>query len=786
LHIGAIQFAHHYKYDAFRDENMKKTIRHIAGMAMLAVAMIANADHDDVLQLAPVEVSAAANKAAEETPSVVESYNANQIRETINATTSAQVVKYLPSLQVRERYIGDRNGIIASRTAGTLSSAQTLLYADGILLSNLLGNSFGFPPRWGLVSPDEIDQVDVMYGPYSALYAGNSMGGVVNITTRMPEQFEAHASAQAFQQNFKLYGTDEHLRGNHLSAYVGDRIGDFSFWVGADHLENESQPMDFVVRDVAGGAGTIPVTGAYRDKGERGQDRVVFGAVSMDKTIQDSAKIKLAYDLTPQIRAAYTLGLWQLDSKSDVESYIRDAAGNAVYNSQVNFEGTNFGLTGFNPGESEALHIMQALDIKSDTKGLFDWQLTLSAYDYNKDRNSAAGGGFNSGNPYVNRAGRIVDMAGTGWQVFDMRGTWRPANHTVDIGYHVDQYELRSDTFSTTDWQAADKDLLTASAKGKTRTQAWYAQDKWQINPQWALTTGGRIEHWQAFDGRNQVTTSAGLQTSEYDDKSATKFSPKLGLSFEPVPEWGFSAALGKAYRFPTVSELYQSITSGATLVQNNPDLKPEKVYSAELSAERRFNNGLVRATLFHENKYDALISQTLSLGASVPFGAGTCLAALGCSFIQNVEHIRTRGIELATQWQDVGVHWLDVMGSLTLTDAEVLENSGAPNTVGNKAIRIPTSMAKAVITYHQGSQWTHSLGMRYSGRQYNNLDNSDINEDTYIAASKFFFVDVRSTYRFADRWTAALGIDNLNNYQAYVRHPYPQRTAFVQVKFDY
>lgn len=765
---------------------MKRTINRIAVMVLATIAIQANADHKDELQLPPVKVTAPANKVAEETPAVVESYNAQQIRETVNATTSAQILKYLPSLQVRERYIGDRNGIIASRTAGSLSSAQTLLYADGILLSNLLGNSFAFPPRWGLVSPEEIDQVDVMYGPYSALYAGNSMGGVVNITTRMPDQFEAHASAQVFQQNFKLYGTDQHLHGNHLSAYVGDRINDFSFWLGADHLENQGQPMDFVVRDAPGGAGTTAVTGAYRDKGERGQARTVFGAVSMDKTVQDNAKLKLAYDITPQLRAAYTLGLWQLDSESDVESYIRDAAGTPVYNSPVNFGGTNFNLSGFNPGESEALHIMQALDIKSDTKGLFDWQVSLSDYDYSKDKSSAASGQSNSGNPYINRAGRIVDMAGTGWQVFDARGIWRPAEHTVDIGYHIDQYSLRSKTFSTADWQTARKDLLTAGAKGDTRTQAIYIQDKWQLNQQWALTTGGRLEHWEAFDGRNRATVGGTLQSSEYDDKRETRFSPKLGLAFEPVPEWGFSAAVAKAYRFPTVSELYQSITSGATLVQNNPDLKPEEVYSGELTAERRFNRGLLRATLFHENKYDALISQTSSLGTQVPFGGGTCLAALGCSFIQNVEHIRTRGIELATQWEDVGVHGLDLMASLTLTDAKVLRNERTRDTEGNKPVRIPGSMAKAVATYHHGNRWTHSLGMRYSGRQYNALDNSDVNEDTYIAASKFFFVDVRSTYRFADRWTAALGIDNLNNYQAYVRHPYQQRTAFVQVQFDY
>ncbi|CAG0973284.1 putative TonB-dependent receptor BfrD [Methylophilaceae bacterium] len=765
---------------------MKTTISNIAGIALISVAMQASADHREELQLEEIQVSAPANRTAGETPGVVEAYNAKQIRESINATTSAQAVKYLPSLQVRERYIGDRNGIIASRTAGTLSSAQTLMYADGILLSNLLGNSFAFPPRWGLVSPDEIDHVDVMYGPYSALYAGNSMGGVVNITTRMPSKFEAHASIQAFQQNFKLYGTDEHFRGSHFSAYAGDRVGDFSFWIGADHLENDGQPMDFVVRDASAGnaaAGGIVVTGADRDKGEKGQSRVVFGAVSMDQTVQDNAKLKLAYDITPDIRAAYTLGIWQLDSESDVQSYLRDAAGNPVFNSRVRFDDSRFNITGLSPSESEALHVMQAMDVRSDSKGFFDWQASFSDYDYQRDRSSASIASTATddaalGNPYINKAGRVVDMAGTGWRVFDLRGTWRPEKHTVDVGYHIDQYALRSKTFNTADWKIGSKGALNAGARGDTRTQALYAQDKWQINPQWALTTGGRLEYWQAFDGRNLAALSGTLQASDYDEKSETKFSPKVGLAFEPVPEWGFRAALGKAYRFPTVSELYQAITSGPSLVENNPDLKPEMVYSGELTAERRFGSGLVRATLFQEDKYDALISQTISTGVGC--------AGVNCTFIQNVDKIRTRGIELATQWQDVGVHGLDFMGSLTLTDAKILRNESNPETEGNKAVRIPVSTAKAVFTYHHGSQWTHSLGMRYSGRQYNALDNSDINEDTYIAASKFFFVDLRSTYRFADRWTAALGIDNLNDYKAYVRHPYPQRTAFIQVKFDY
>jgi iron complex outermembrane receptor protein len=43
------------------------------------------------------------------------------------------------------------------------------VYADGILLSNLLGNGAFFTPRWALVTPEEIERVDVLYGPFSVL-----------------------------------------------------------------------------------------------------------------------------------------------------------------------------------------------------------------------------------------------------------------------------------------------------------------------------------------------------------------------------------------------------------------------------------------------------------------------------------------------------------------------------------------------------------------------------------------------------------------------------------------
>ena len=117
-------------------------------------------------------------------PTTMEGVSRQQLEETINATDSEDALKYLPSLLVRKRYIGDYNhAILSTRASGTGNSARSMVYADGILLSNLLGNGVGglsFPPRWGLVTPEEIERVDVMYGPFSAAYPGNWGGAVVD------------------------------------------------------------------------------------------------------------------------------------------------------------------------------------------------------------------------------------------------------------------------------------------------------------------------------------------------------------------------------------------------------------------------------------------------------------------------------------------------------------------------------------------------------------------------------------------------------------------------------
>jgi iron complex outermembrane receptor protein len=160
---------------------------------------------------------------ATQIPTTMESITREQVAQTVNATDSEDAIKYFPSLLVRKRYIGDYNhAVLSSRASGTGNSARSAVYADGVLLSNYLGNGATYAPRWMLVTPEEIERVDVMYGPFSAAYP------VLGCDCRLRDpcyQTEAHVKAAYVVQPFKLYNTDDTHA--HQKALISDRFGDF-------------------------------------------------------------------------------------------------------------------------------------------------------------------------------------------------------------------------------------------------------------------------------------------------------------------------------------------------------------------------------------------------------------------------------------------------------------------------------------------------------------------------------------------------------------------------------
>jgi len=718
-----------------------------------------------------------------EIPTTTQSISGAQIEQSINATDSEDALKYFPSLNVRKRYIGDYDhAVLATRASGTGNSARSLVFADGILLSNLLGNGASYTPRWGLVTPEEIERVDVLYGPFSAAYSGNSAGAVVDFITRMPKAFEAHVKLQGFTQQFRVYGSGDRFSGGAGSASIGSRKGDWSWWANVNRLDSSGQPIAFANRlvsaGVVGNAGT-PVAGAVADRNPANKDWLILGDSNRIHTVQDHAKLKLAYDFSATLRASYTFGQWTNRADREVKSYLRDAAGNTVYdtpNHQVNIDGRDYTLAGsdFAPSRATLEHLNHALSVKSNTRGEWNWEAAASLYNYAKDESrsplpsaflpAAAQGG----------AGRITDLKGTGWNTLALKGTWRPrgpqGEHVVEAGWQRDAFKLRTLVSNTVDWLGGEAGGRFSAFNGNTTLQSAWAQDAWRFSPLWKAVIGGRFEQWHAFNG--SVADATPAAPTAFPERKESHFSPKAALSYSASDVWTFKASVGRALRMPTVAELYQGTTANLTTVFD-PNLKPERSWTGELTAEHELSDGLLRATLFHERTQDALYAQTnVSVTPNV-------------SNIQNVDAMRTTGLELAAQASDLGLKGLDLSASLTWADSVITKNDKFPASVGKWQPRVPKWRANLLATYRPDDAWAFTGGVRYSGRQYGTLDNSDPNGSTYTGVSSFLVADLRVQYRFTKQWKLSAGIDNLGNRTYWAFHPYTQRTYSAELRYD-
>lgn len=730
-------------------------------------------------------------------PTTTESVTANQVADKVNAMTAEDALKYMPNVLIRRRFIGDTQAPMATRTTGINASARSLIYADGILLSTLINNNNqNASPQWFMVAPEEIERIDVMYGPFAAAYAGNSYGAVTEIVTRMPKQFEASAKISTASQRFSQSRTSDRYPSTQANVHLGNKSGDLSWWVSVNHLSSFSQPVTYLTVPQSTTASAAPsvISGAISDRNRTGAPIQVLGAGNLTHTAQDTAKVKVAYDFSPSLTAAYTLGYWQNKATASAQSYLTNASGTSHYggsSGNVNIGGNAYGASTvsglFSSNSTDQEHWMQALSLKTKNAASWNWEATATHFNYGKDITRTSTG------PYAvaqtSGTGRISDAGDTNWTTLDLKGSWRQpgatATHHVSFGAHYDRYTLANPSYNTVDWINGGTGALFTDSRGKTQTEALWIQDAWMLSPSVVATIGGRYEWWRAYDGFNFATSNGTGFPVNQPEVSQNGFSPKLSLAWQATNEWSVTGSFGKALRFPTVGELYQNVQTGTTYTQANPFLKPEKVLSGEFAIERKTADSKIRASLFEEHVSDALISQTSTItGVAVPV-----------SFVQNVDKTRQRGIELVGEKKNAFnafITGLELAGSLTYVNAKILENSSyvpvtaGTTSAGKRTPYVPKWRATAVATYKPDDKWAYTLAGRYSSRLYSTVDNTDINTSTYQGFDGFFVADARVRYQVDKHWSAAVGVDNLNNRKYFLFHPFPERTFYAELKYDF
>ena len=706
--------------------------------------------------------------------------------KSVNLTTVEDALAFEPSLVVRKRYIGDPNGVIGLRGSNQFQTTRSMVFVDGMPLHYHLQTRFRGAPRWSLVSPDEIEVAEVVYGPYSSEYSGNAIGGVVNFRTRRPEERRVSFESSVFSQDYDQLSTDETFNGYRSYLAYEDKFDDLGVFLSYTRLDNDSQPLteffqspDDTPSEATANAGAFSGTDTFGDSG------VFFGDSGAERSTTDLFKLKLFYDLPgAELRGSIAYED-RTRSETDRNIFLTDAAGNTIFDREVSINGENFDTFEFGRSvfqerfqdrESLLVGVGASFEI-----GTSDWlgDAFFSYFDVLQDEEIR--NGANSDDPAfeeVNLAegARITTFDDTGWNIFDLKfANNRLAGNSkqrLSVGFHYDSYELNLivDDFNSIAGQRSadelDGDPSTgrADSGGEAETFALFAQYGYALSDTWDLSLGLRYDNWEATDGFEGGNLA--------DDRSESGFSPKFSISKTLNDRQLIRYSLARALRFPVIEELFVNNADAGGGSVADALLEPEDGVFHNLSFEQQLDAGSLSVNLFYELVDDVIFNQTTNTGSSTV-----------TTFLP-IDEVETLGVEFVVEQHELFGLPASLRFNTTYTDIEITENVNNPDIVGNDFPRSPNWRANLLLSYDIDDTLNVGGSIRFASDSSGELDNSDVVEDVFGSHTDFVFVGLRSNWQATEQLGFSLGVDNLFNDQAFVFHRWPSRTYFLSARY--
>jgi outer membrane receptor protein involved in Fe transport len=156
------------------------------------------------------------------------------------------------------------------------------------------------------------------------------------------------------------------------------------------------------------------------------------------------------------------------------------------------------------------------------------------------------------------------------------------------------------------------------SSGGRQRTVGIFGEDLIQIAPRWFLSASARVDHWSNFEAatlREPVTPPNAPTDTVFPDRSQNAFSPRLTLRNQMNAHVSWNASVYRAFRAPSLNELYRSFRQGNTVTEDNPSLIAEHLTGGDAGVAVTGFNGKLRAhgTVFYNQIVDPVANVTLT-----------------------------------------------------------------------------------------------------------------------------------------------------------------------------
>jgi vitamin B12 transporter len=256
-------------------------------------------------------------------------------------------------------------------------------------------------------------------------------------------------------------------------------------------------------------------------------------------------------------------------------------------------------------------------------------------------------------------------------------------------------------------------------AGGRTDTLGAFADAGWETGPL-TLTAGGRLDRWWIANGilkERTLATGAPLTALAFPERSGWEPTGRAGMAWRALPALTLRAAAYLGWRLPTLNELYRPFRVGADATAANAALSPERMRGIEAGLELRpVRFARLGLTLFDNRLTDAIANVTMGQGPGNFPGVGFVAPGGAYRVRENVDAIRSRGIELDAA---IDLGRFRLAAGYSLADARVRADGTAAALDGLRPAQTPRHSLTTSLAW-QGPRGAYaSVAMRYVSGQY-------------------------------------------------------------------
>ncbi len=261
----------------------------------------------------------------------------------------------------------------------------------------------------------------------------------------------------------------------------------------------------------------------------------------------------------------------------------------------------------------------------------------------------------------------------------------------------------------------------------------------------WSGAASLRIDAAQNLDTLQTTRTATATTQTAPPNRTEYVLSPRLGLVRQLGPHASLHASAFRAFRSPTMNELYRTGQVGQETTLANPALKSERATGAEAGAEFL----APKSTTIHATYFWTEINRPVS--AVLISQTATTITDQR----QNLGQIRSRGVELSADIFRGHPLWFST--GYQFANATVTSFSAQPAYVGNRIPQVPRHSVTAQLHASTPRLGEATLALRASSSAF------DDSANTFLLR-RFVTLDLSARRPLTHRLDAFVLIQNLLN----------------------